>query len=130
MDVSTPLTFARMKPLRRWGTRFTALVLLGLTGCSAAGARMWVQGAVADPDVAVVLLVVGALLIYLEFNVPGTVVSGATGTLLFFAGRIGTLRDAGAALGGFSAGGGVRADGFGVSAAGAGGAGGGLGRWR
>ncbi len=35
-----------------------------------------------NPDLAVLLLVVGALLIYLEFNVPGTIVPGALGTLL------------------------------------------------
>ncbi len=35
----------------------------------------------ASPDLAVLLLVIGALLIYLEFNVPGTIVPGALGTL-------------------------------------------------
>ncbi|HTC74491.1 MAG TPA: nodulation protein NfeD [Edaphobacter sp.] len=35
-----------------------------------------------NPDIAVLLLVLGGLLIYLEFNVPGTVVPGAIGTLL------------------------------------------------
>jgi membrane-bound serine protease (ClpP class) len=34
-----------------------------------------------NPDVAVLLLVLGGLLIYLEFNVPGTVVPGSIGTL-------------------------------------------------
>jgi membrane-bound serine protease (ClpP class) len=33
-----------------------------------------------NPDIAVLLLVLGGLLIYLEFNVPGTVVPGALGT--------------------------------------------------
>jgi membrane-bound serine protease (ClpP class) len=37
----------------------------------------------ADPDVAVLLLIVGVLLIYLEFNVPGTIVPGALGVLCF-----------------------------------------------
>jgi membrane-bound serine protease (ClpP class) len=37
----------------------------------------------ADPDVAVLLLIVGVLLIYLEFNVPGTIVPGAIGVLCF-----------------------------------------------
>lgn len=36
----------------------------------------------ADPDLAVLVLILGALLIYLEFNVPGTIVPGAIGTLL------------------------------------------------
>ena len=34
-----------------------------------------------NPDVAVLLLILGALLIYLEFNVPGTIVPGSLGTL-------------------------------------------------
>jgi len=34
-----------------------------------------------NPDIAVLLLVIGGLLIYLEFNVPGTVVPGSLGTL-------------------------------------------------
>ncbi len=36
----------------------------------------------ASPDLAVLLVIVGGLLIYLEFNVPGTIVPGALGTLL------------------------------------------------
>jgi len=43
----------------------------------------------ADPNVAVLLLVLGALLIYLEFNVPGTVVPGSIGTLLVVLGLFG-----------------------------------------
>ena len=39
-------------------------------------------GRLANPDLAVLVLVFGALLIYLEFNVPGTIVPGALGTLL------------------------------------------------
>jgi membrane-bound serine protease (ClpP class) len=35
----------------------------------------------ANPDLAVLLFVLGALLIYLEFNIPGTIVPGAMGTL-------------------------------------------------
>jgi membrane-bound serine protease (ClpP class) len=35
----------------------------------------------ANPDFAVLLLVLGGLLIYLEFNVPGTIVPGTLGTL-------------------------------------------------
>jgi membrane-bound serine protease (ClpP class) len=34
-----------------------------------------------NPDIAVLLLILGGLLIYLEFNVPGTVVPGSLGTL-------------------------------------------------
>jgi membrane-bound serine protease (ClpP class) len=35
-----------------------------------------------DPNLALLILVVGALLVYLEFNTPGTIVPGALGTLL------------------------------------------------
>ncbi|MBB6142424.1 membrane-bound serine protease (ClpP class) [Silvibacterium bohemicum] len=35
-----------------------------------------------DPNLAVLILVLGGLLIYLEFNVPGTIIPGALGTLL------------------------------------------------
>jgi membrane-bound serine protease (ClpP class) len=35
-----------------------------------------------DPNLAVLVLMVGALLIYLEFNVPGTIVPGALGTIM------------------------------------------------
>lgn len=35
-----------------------------------------------DPNLALLILIVGALLIYLEFNTPGTIVPGALGTLL------------------------------------------------
>jgi membrane-bound serine protease (ClpP class) len=43
----------------------------------------------ANPDIAVLLLVLGALLIYLEFNVPGTVVPGSLGTLFVVLGLFG-----------------------------------------
>jgi membrane-bound serine protease (ClpP class) len=42
-----------------------------------------------NPDVAVFLLICGALLIYLEFNVPGTIVPGALGSLFFLLGVFG-----------------------------------------
>ena len=35
-----------------------------------------------DPNLAVLLLVVGALLVYLEFNVPGTIIPGTLGTIM------------------------------------------------
>ena len=37
---------------------------------------------ITDPNLAVLLLVLGGLLVYLEFNVPGTIVPGSLGTLL------------------------------------------------
>ena len=42
-----------------------------------------------NPDIAVLLIVLGGLLIYLEFNVPGTVVPGAIGTLFVLLGLFG-----------------------------------------
>jgi membrane-bound serine protease (ClpP class) len=42
-----------------------------------------------SPDLDVLLVVCGALLIYLEFNVPGTIVPGALGTLLLLLGVFG-----------------------------------------
>jgi membrane-bound serine protease (ClpP class) len=44
--------------------------------------RERILGDLMDPNLAVVLFVIGALLIYLEFNVPGTIVPGSLGTLL------------------------------------------------
>jgi membrane-bound serine protease (ClpP class) len=41
-----------------------------------------VLGQLMNPDLAVLMLMLGGLLIYLEFNVPGTIVPGALGTLL------------------------------------------------
>ena len=43
----------------------------------------------ANPDIAVMLVVLGGLLIYLEFNVPGTIVPGAIGTLFVLLGLFG-----------------------------------------
>ncbi len=43
----------------------------------------------ASPDLAVLLVILGGLLIYLEFNVPGTIVPGALGTLLLLLGVFG-----------------------------------------
>src|ERR1039458_3077097 len=42
--------------------------------------RDGVLGRLVDPNIALLLLVGGALLIYLEFNAPGTIVSGLLGT--------------------------------------------------
>jgi membrane-bound serine protease (ClpP class) len=39
-------------------------------------------GWLVNPNIALLFLVCGALLIYLEFNVPGTIVPGALGTLM------------------------------------------------
>jgi membrane-bound serine protease (ClpP class) len=44
--------------------------------------RERILSALTNPDLAVILLIIGGLLIYLEFNAPGTIVPGALGTLL------------------------------------------------
>lgn len=44
--------------------------------------RESIMGALVNPNVAVLILLAGALLIYLEFHHPGTIVPGAVGTLL------------------------------------------------
>jgi membrane-bound serine protease (ClpP class) len=44
--------------------------------------REQMLGYLANPNIALLLLVGGALLIYLEFNVPGTIVPGALGTVM------------------------------------------------
>lgn len=46
-------------------------------------------GRLVNPDLAVLLVVFGALLIYVEFNVPGTIIPGALGTLLLLLGLFG-----------------------------------------
>jgi len=46
-------------------------------------------GWLVNPNIALLLLVTGALLIYLEFNAPGTIVPGALGTLLVLLGIFG-----------------------------------------
>jgi membrane-bound serine protease (ClpP class) len=43
--------------------------------------RERILGRLANPDLAVLVLVLGGLLIYLEFNVPGTIVPGTIGSL-------------------------------------------------
>ncbi len=44
--------------------------------------RERILSALTDPNLAVMLLILGGLLVYLEFNAPGTIVPGALGTLL------------------------------------------------
>jgi membrane-bound serine protease (ClpP class) len=48
--------------------------------------REQLLGYLANPNLALLLLVGGALLIYLEFNVPGTIVPGALGTVMVLLG--------------------------------------------
>ena len=70
------------KEIRRFGG---AAITLHLAGARietvAPSLREQLLTRLANPDFAVLLLVLGGLLIYLEFNVPGTIVPGAIGTL-------------------------------------------------
>src|SRR5665213_1863694 len=47
-----------------------------------ASTREQILSRLTDPNLAVILLILGGLLVYLEFNAPGTIVPGALGTLL------------------------------------------------
>jgi membrane-bound serine protease (ClpP class) len=44
--------------------------------------RERILSALTNPNLAVILLILGGLLVYMEFNAPGTIVPGALGTLL------------------------------------------------
>jgi len=48
--------------------------------------RQKIMSAIADPNIALVLLVIGALSIYLEFNSPGLIVPGVLGAILMLLG--------------------------------------------
>ena len=50
--------------------------------CCSPSLRDELLGWLVDPNIALLFLVGGALLIYLEFNAPGTIVPGALGTLM------------------------------------------------
>jgi membrane-bound serine protease (ClpP class) len=75
-------------------TRFDgAKVTLNFTGAHiqvlSVSLRDELLGWLVNPNIALLFLVAGALLIYLEFNVPGTIVPGALGTLLVLLGIFG-----------------------------------------
>ena len=57
-------------------TRGATLVAVDLT------LREQIMDRLMDPNLAVLILLAGGLLIYLEFNTPGTIIPGALGTLL------------------------------------------------
>ncbi|MGA8528644.1 MAG: nodulation protein NfeD [Acidobacteriaceae bacterium] len=57
-------------------TKGAALVDVGPT------VREEIMDRLMDPNLAVLILLAGALLIYMEFNTPGTIIPGALGTLL------------------------------------------------
>jgi membrane-bound serine protease (ClpP class) len=57
-------------------TRGTSMVAVDPT------IREQIMDRLMDPNLAVLILLAGALLIYMEFNTPGTIIPGALGTLL------------------------------------------------
>ncbi len=89
-DDQTLLAQLDEHPIHRWDGSTTVLHLRGATIRTVAPSlRERLLSKLTNPDVAVCLLVLGALLIYLEFNVPGTIVPGSLGTLFVLLGIFG-----------------------------------------
>ncbi len=89
-DEAALLTALDGREITRFDGRKVTLHLKGVPVVAVGPSlRERLLGSLTNPDLAVFLLVIGALLIYLEFNVPGTVVPGALGTLLFLLGVFG-----------------------------------------
>ena len=63
------------------GTSITLHLANAVIQTDAPSTRERLLTRLASPDLAVLLLFAGGLLIYLEFNVPGTIIPGALGTL-------------------------------------------------
>jgi membrane-bound serine protease (ClpP class) len=71
------------REIKRFDGSSTTLHLQGATITALApSVRERLLTRLTDPNLAVLLLVLGGLLIYLEFNVPGTIIPGSIGTLL------------------------------------------------
>jgi membrane-bound serine protease (ClpP class) len=71
------------------GTTQTLHLTNGTIALTPPSTRERLLSRLASPDIAVMLIVLGGLLIYLEFNVPGTVVPGSLGTLFVLLGLFG-----------------------------------------
>jgi membrane-bound serine protease (ClpP class) len=81
-DDASLLTALDGREIHRFDGATQTLHLHGATIVTAAPSlRERLLSKLTNPDIAVLLLVLGGLLIYLEFNVPGTVVPGSLGTL-------------------------------------------------
>ena len=81
-DDASLLTALDGREIHRFDGSTRTLHLQGATILTAAPSlRERLLSQLTNPDIAVLLLVLGGLLIYLEFNVPGTVVPGSLGTL-------------------------------------------------
>jgi membrane-bound serine protease (ClpP class) len=89
-DDASLLTALDGREIHRFDGTAQTLHLQGATLLTTAPSmRERLLSKLANPDIAVLLLVLGALLIYLEFNVPGTVVPGSIGTLFIVLGLFG-----------------------------------------
>lgn len=81
-DDASLLTALDGREIHRFDGSSRTLHLQGATVLTTAPSlRERLLSQLTNPDIAVLLLVIGGLLIYLEFNVPGTVVPGSLGTL-------------------------------------------------
>jgi membrane-bound serine protease (ClpP class) len=88
-DVSL-LTQLDNRPVRRFDGSTTTLHLAGARIVLVAPSlRERILTRLVNPDVAVIVLVLGALLLYVEFNVPGTIIPGSVGVLLILLGIFG-----------------------------------------
>jgi membrane-bound serine protease (ClpP class) len=82
LDDASLLTALDGREIHRFDGATQTLHLQGATVVTIAPSlRERLLSKLTNPDIAVLLLVLGGLLIYLEFNVPGTVVPGSLGTL-------------------------------------------------
>jgi membrane-bound serine protease (ClpP class) len=89
-DDASLITALDGREIHRFDGTAQTLHLQGATlHTTAPSVRERLLSKLANPDVTVLLLVLGALLIYLEFNVPGTVVPGSIGTLFVVLGLFG-----------------------------------------
>src|SRR5205823_11410285 len=82
-DEASLLTALDGREIHRFDGSTRTLHLQGATILTTAPSlRERLLSKLTNPDIAVLCLIIGGLLIYLEFNVPGTVVPGSIGTLL------------------------------------------------
>jgi membrane-bound serine protease (ClpP class) len=81
-DDASLLTALEGREIHRFNGTTQTLHLQGATVVTTAPSlRERLLSKLTNPDIAILLLVLGGLLIYLEFNVPGTVAPGSLGTL-------------------------------------------------
>ncbi len=89
-DDASLLTALDGRQIRRFDGTVETLHLKGASlALTAPSLRERLLSKLANPDFAVLLLVLGCLLVYLEFNVPGTIVPGSLGTLFILLGLFG-----------------------------------------